>query len=118
MASDQEKKKDLEIKVSDNIIATDVILVKATPVKGESTTLAFDDSAASPVITGVSSGYLGDVEPAYKEIITETVERSKWIGADFRFAFEIPKLGKLEFEKKPSKEVKTTEKVIWNPHKK
>jgi hypothetical protein len=94
------------------------MVVTATPIKGESTTLAFEDSTAPVDITDVSSGYLGELSPAYKEIVTETVERSRWFGAGFKFGFEFPKIGKLEFEKKPAREIKKTEKVILVPQKK
>jgi hypothetical protein len=46
------------------------------------------------------------------------VERSRWFGAGFKFGFEFPKIGKLEFEKKPAREIKKTEKVILVPQKK
>ena len=60
---------------------------------------------------------MGDLSPAYKKIVIEIVERSKWLGAGFKFGFEFPKIGRLEFEKKPAKEIKKTEKVILVPRK-
>jgi len=115
---EEQKQKTVELKANiraKSSTSRPVLVVKATPVKGDPQTLVFEESTSSEQITQSSSGYLGHLAPAYKEVITETVQRSKWLGAGFKFGFEFPKVGKLEFEKKPAKEVKKIEKVIWIP---
>jgi hypothetical protein len=117
MENEEKKRKPKEPTVKIKVSGATMV-VRAKPEKGKPKLLAFDDKTASRDIVWTASGYIGQVARPYVETMTETVERSKGLGAGFRFAFEILKLGKLEFEKKPTKEVRKIKKVIWNPHKK
>ena len=90
------------------------LVIKATSPDGESQLLAYDVSTPSTDIVQDSTGYVNArFEPEYMETYKENVERSKWLGAGFSIRLGSPKWAIFEIEKKPTKEVKKTEKVIW-----
>ncbi len=49
--------------------------------------------------------------PEEVEIMTDTIERSKWLGAGFEVSFGFPKWGTFTFKKPPQKEVRTIKKA-------
>ncbi len=124
MSDEQKPSKPFEISVSENLIITEeaemAIFATITPSGQEPNTLIYDSAVESEVIALGSTELLSTtLKPKEFEIVTETVERSKGLGTGFKFSLEISGIGKLEFEKKPRKEIKTTTKAIYaDPQKK
>ena len=85
------------------------------PKDGESKILVYDSEAPSGSIAKdsvVASG-LANLQPVYREVITETIERSKGFGEGVSFSIGIPDVANLSFEKKSKKEVKTITRAIY-----
>jgi len=92
---------------------TTAIVANITPEGREQQTLVYNSTTESGVIVHDSTTATGvELDPAYFEEVTETVERSKGLGAGFKFGISIANVGKFEFEKKPTKETKRITKAI------
>ena len=91
------------------------IVSTINPIGKESKELIYPVSTASIDIAKDATSFVGlkKLEPEYFEVVTETVERSKGWGEGIKFAVEVPKLGRFEFEKKHKKEAKTIKKAIF-----
>lgn len=124
MSDEQKPSKPLDISVSENLIITEeaemAIFATITPAGQEPNTLIYDFAVESEVIAHGSTEMLTTtLKPKEFEIVTETVERSKGLGTGIKFCLEFFGIGKLEFEKKPRKEIKTTTKATYGvPQKK
>jgi hypothetical protein len=51
--------------------------------------------------------------PQEIEVVTDTIERSKWLGAGLEVSFGSPQWGSLKFTKLPQKEVRTIKKAKY-----
>ena len=98
------------------IVAT-VTLPNGTPQK-----IVYDPSTPSNEIIANSTSYSGvELEPHYREEITETLERSRGLlDGGFKFGFKLPDfLGGAEFnfERLPKEETRKITKEIYRPQK-
>ena len=98
---------------------TTAIVAKITPKGGKQKTFLYRSFTPSGAIVADSTAATGIVlEPVYFEEVTRTVKRSKWLGAGLKFGIQIAKVGKFEFEKKPTKETdRITKTILRHPQK-
>ena len=90
------------------------IMVTGTPLDGDPKILAYDPSTPSPEMArDIAQTLAWHLEPVYIETVTETIERSKGLGRGITLGAGFKELGELKFELKPTKEIRTTQKVIW-----
>ena len=96
------------------------IIATVEPEGMEPMTFLYESTAPSGEIVRDSTHATGmNLEVVYFEEAVQTVERSKGFLEGTKFGLSIPKVGKLEFEKKHKKEVVTTKKAIYRlPQKK
>ncbi len=90
--------------------------VRSTTPRGAVSIRVFPDTAESTEVVKAAIGGTGEVaSPQFIEVVTETVERTRGLGCEFKFSVNLPVQigGGIEFEKKARKVTKiTTKKVI------
>lgn len=94
------------------------IVTSITTPNGERKTLEFPQSSSSGLIVQESTAAIGaHLEPAYYEVITENIERSRGlINGGLKISFKLPDaLGgfSFDFERSPKKETRSVKKTIY-----
>lgn len=102
----------MEKKVGDDIVVSENIEVVITKPDGTTVNTLHPSNAASGAIVEESTSQAGiPLEPEYKEVITDTISRTRSLRLNVGFTLE----GgfKFEVEYPPKKETRTTEKTIY-----
>jgi len=89
------------------------VVVAATSMSGTTQTFAYEgNTPIKQILKDLPQATGWDLEPVHVEIETEVTKRSTGFGEGTRVGFSL-KEGKLDFERRPKEEVKTTGKIIW-----
>ena len=82
--------------------------------KGEPVTFIYPSNTPSAEIVqdSTTESHI-HLAPQEIEVVTDTIERSKWLGAGFQVSFGSPQWGSLKFTKLPQKEVRTIKKAKY-----
>ena len=117
MPGDKKEGEPLFINVSEEVAVKDendqMIVSTIQPLNKDEIAIAYPIDVPSTSILADSTGLSGvTLEVNQIEIVEETIERSKELGAGTTIGFSFPGIGEFKFEKKPQKEVKTIRRVI------
>ncbi len=95
------------------------LIARSTTPRGKSQEHVFPDTIGSGEMVKWATGATGTTEEElastqFIEVVTETVERTRGLGCEFKFSVKLPEPigGGVEFEKKAWKVTKTTTKRI------
>lgn len=118
MAEDKKEGEPIFINVSEESAVKDendqMIVSTIQPLNKGGIAIAYPIDVPSPSILADSTALSGvTLEANQIEVVEETIERSKELGAGTTIAFSFPGIGEFKFEKKPQKEVRTTKTVIF-----
>ena len=118
MSDEQKPVKGVEIIASESLgigekaEAETVTVTTITPTGIEKTlTYSTETSSVDIVRKSIAANNIHFM-PDQVEIVTETVERTKWLGAGLKISFDFLN-GKFQIEKPPTKETKTITKAIY-----
>ena len=112
---DEQKPKTYQRKIEGELtLSGSTMVITSAPLKGEPQILGYEASTPSFEIAqdAIKTMHL-QLQPVYIETVTETIERSKGLGRGVNLGIGFKDYGELKFEIKPTKEVKTIQKVIW-----
>jgi hypothetical protein len=121
MGEDKGNSKPLFINASEGFGLKDendqVIVSTIQPINKEEIAIIYPIDVPSTDILTDSTGLSGVMLEAKQiEVVTETIERSKELGAGTKIAVSFAGIGKFEYEKKPQREIKTIKKAVFrNP---
>ena len=117
------KKKDLSILVAENLSISDgplgeSVVISIQPEGKESLVVAYPPDTPAAEIASDSTSLSGiSLAPDQMEVLTEEVERSKWLGAGYEFGIKIAGIVDFQVKKQAHKEKKITKRMILKPQK-